>query len=52
VDVTGEGFECAKRYMIRLERSDFDEPQLTKIAECAGMAPERFKARFGYLVGL
>ena len=23
VDVTGEGFECAKRYMIRLEKEDF-----------------------------
>jgi 6-phosphofructokinase 1 len=52
VDVTGEGFECAKRYMIRLEREDFDEPKLGKLAEAAGMTPEKFKARFGYLVGL
>ena len=52
VDVTGEGFECAKRYMIRLEQADFEEPQLTKLAEAAGMSPDKFKTRFGYLIGL
>ena len=26
VDVDGEGYECARRYMIRLERSDFEDP--------------------------
>lgn len=52
VDVTGESFECAKRYMFRLKREDFDEPDLSKLADAAGMSPEKFKARFGYLVGL
>jgi ATP-dependent phosphofructokinase / diphosphate-dependent phosphofructokinase len=52
VDVTGEGFECAKRYMFRLDRSDFEAPKLSELAQCAGMTPETFKARFGYLVGL
>jgi len=52
VDVTGEAFECARRYMIRLERPDFEEPQLSKLATTAGLTPERFKARFGYLVGM
>jgi 6-phosphofructokinase len=52
VDVTGEGFECAKRYMIRLEKIDFEEPQLSRFAEAASMSPDKFKARFGYLVGL
>jgi hypothetical protein len=38
--------------MFRLKREDFDEPDLSKLADAAGMSPEKFKARFGYLVGL
>ena len=52
VDVDGEAYECARRYMIRLERPDFDEPQLSKLAAAAGMAPDQFQTRFGYLAGL
>ena len=36
--------------MIRLEQADFEEPQLTKLAEAAGMSPDKFKTRFGYLI--
>jgi ATP-dependent phosphofructokinase / diphosphate-dependent phosphofructokinase len=51
VDVDGEGYECARRYMIRLERSDFDNPdQLVKIAAAGNLSPEQFRKRFGYLV--
>jgi 6-phosphofructokinase 1 len=51
VDVDGEGYECARRYMIRLERSDFQDPhKLAKIAAAAGMSPEKFRERFEYLV--
>jgi 6-phosphofructokinase 1 len=57
VNVEGESYECARRYMIRLERSDFDEPELTRLAESvemkdpgATMTPERFRQMFGYLV--
>jgi 6-phosphofructokinase 1 len=51
VDVDGEGYECARRYMIRLERGDFTDPaRLAKIAAAAGMPPEKFRDRFGYLV--
>jgi 6-phosphofructokinase 1 len=51
VDVNGEGYECARRYMIRLERRDFDNPQrLARLAGAAGMAPEQFRQRFEYLV--
>jgi len=50
VDVAGEGYECARRYMTRLEKSDFEEPEfLEAIAAVAKMTPEAFKARFGYL---
>jgi 6-phosphofructokinase 1 len=52
VNVDGEAYECARRYMIRLERSDFEEPHLGKLAEAARQSPEQFRQRFGYLVGL
>ncbi len=53
VNVDGEAFECACAYMIRLEREDFDNAkQLAKCAAVVKLAPEQFKARFGYLVGL
>lgn len=50
VDVDGEAYECALHYMIRLERKDFDEPRLSKLAATANMSPEQFRGRFGYLV--
>jgi ATP-dependent phosphofructokinase / diphosphate-dependent phosphofructokinase len=51
VDVDGEGYECARRYMIRLEKRDFaDERQLEKLASAAGMAADAFRKRFEYLV--
>jgi len=53
VDVDGEAYECARRYMIRLEQRDFDDSrQLGRLAEAANMSPEQFRQRFGYLVGL
>ncbi len=53
VDVDGETYECARCYMIRLERSDFDEPQrLAAVAAAAGKDPEQFRREFGYLVDL
>ncbi|HYT87981.1 MAG TPA: diphosphate--fructose-6-phosphate 1-phosphotransferase [Gemmataceae bacterium] len=51
VDVNGEGYEAARRYMIRLERRDFEDPvQLGKLAATCHMTPEQFRVRFGYLV--
>jgi 6-phosphofructokinase 1 len=53
VDVQGESYHCARRYMIRLEQEDFDnEAELARVASAAEMAPARFRDRFGYLVGL
>jgi len=52
VDVDSESYECARRYMIRLERDDFeDDEQLAALARVINSTPEKFKARFGYLVG-
>jgi 6-phosphofructokinase 1 len=51
VDVNGEGYECARRYMIRLDRRDFESPQrMDRLARAAGMEVEAFRARFSYLV--
>jgi 6-phosphofructokinase 1 len=51
VDVDSESYECARRYMIRLDRDDFENT--TKLARLAGvvnMPPDDFRNRFGYLV--
>jgi 6-phosphofructokinase 1 len=51
VDVNGEGYECARRYMIRLDTRDFADPaRLTRLASVVKMTPQRFKERFGYLL--
>jgi 6-phosphofructokinase len=53
VDVDGESYASARRYMIRLERDDFTDPRrLTAIAETAHLSADQFRSRFGYLVGL
>jgi 6-phosphofructokinase 1 len=53
VNVDGEAYECARAYMIHLERDDFENAkQLAKLAANVAMKPEQFRARFGYLVGL
>jgi 6-phosphofructokinase 1 len=48
VDIDGEGYACARRYMIRLEPSDFAD--LGRLAEVACMTPEQFRRRFEYVV--
>ena len=51
VDVTGENYEVARRYMIRLEKSDFeDAEELAKLASTVGMTPAEFRKRFEYVV--
>lgn len=53
VDVDCVAYECARRYMIRLERLDFEDAQhLARIATAAGMTSDQFIVRFGYLPGL
>jgi 6-phosphofructokinase 1 len=52
VDIGSETYECARRYMIRLERSDFDEPQASKLAAVVNLSSAQFRKRFGYLAGI
>jgi ATP-dependent phosphofructokinase / diphosphate-dependent phosphofructokinase len=50
VDVDGEGYECARRYMIRLDRTDFEDPErLARLAATCHMTAEQFRQRFGYV---
>ena len=50
-NVESSSYRVAREYMIRLEREDLEDPELLKpIAEAAGMSPEAFRERFGYLV--
>lgn len=51
VDVTSETYECARRYMIRLDRGDFEDAgRLEKLGAVVKMTPEQFRKRFEYLV--
>lgn len=53
VNVDSESYECARRYMIRLGREDFEDPEkLAELAKVVKMSPEQFRARFGYIAGV
>jgi 6-phosphofructokinase len=53
VNVDAEAYECARRYMIRLERADFENAEtLAALGRVVRMSPEQFRARFGYLAGI
>jgi 6-phosphofructokinase 1 len=51
VDVTSARYTIARRYMLRLSASDFeDRHDLAKLAGIARLSIEQFEERFGYLV--
>jgi 6-phosphofructokinase len=51
VNVDGEGYEVASRYMIRLDERDFGDPaNLKKLADVIHMDPETFRRNFAYLI--
>jgi 6-phosphofructokinase 1 len=51
VDISGEGYQCARRYMLRLDKRDFaDADKLARLAAVVKMTPDQFRSRFGYLV--
>jgi 6-phosphofructokinase 1 len=50
-NVESSSYRVAREYMIRLEREDLDDPErLEPIAQAAGLSPEAFKQRYGYLL--
>ncbi len=51
VDIDSDRYRIAYAYMLRLKRSDLDDPrELAKLAAAANTTPEKFKHEFGYLV--
>jgi 6-phosphofructokinase 1 len=51
VDIGSERYRVARRYMIRLNREDFDDMhQAAKLAATAGISLDEFKRTFRYLV--
>lgn len=50
VDITSETYEVGRKYMIRLEKEDFEDESLGRLAKAANMSPEGFKERFGYII--
>jgi 6-phosphofructokinase 1 len=51
VDIDTESYEVAEEYMIKLKKSDFEDPeQLEKLAHTAHMTPEEFVAYFSKAV--
>src|SRR5262249_40560138 len=52
VNIDGEGYECARKYMRRLEADDFDDSaKLGQLAATVKLTPDAFRQRFGYLAG-
>jgi ATP-dependent phosphofructokinase / diphosphate-dependent phosphofructokinase len=51
VDITAESYEVARKYMIRLEPSDLEEPRLSRLAVQTSLSPQDFAKRFGRVVG-
>jgi 6-phosphofructokinase 1 len=50
VDVHSSRYLIARRYMIRLLRSDFeDRNELESLARVAGLTPEAFRDQFAYV---
>lgn len=51
VDVDSDSYQVARKYMIRLERSDFDElKNIARLALIGNMKTEEFIEKFKYLV--
>jgi ATP-dependent phosphofructokinase / diphosphate-dependent phosphofructokinase len=52
VNVESSSYQVAHEYMIRLNREDLADPdRLSPIAKAAGLTPEAFRRRYGYLAG-
>ncbi|HXE73844.1 MAG TPA: diphosphate--fructose-6-phosphate 1-phosphotransferase [Candidatus Nitrosotenuis sp.] len=51
VDINSLSFRIAREYMIRLDRSDFEDPDnLRRLAAVCSITPERFRAEFEHVL--
>lgn len=51
VDPSSESFYIARKYMLRLNKTDFEDPhELAKLAATAHISVDEFKKRFYYLI--
>jgi ATP-dependent phosphofructokinase / diphosphate-dependent phosphofructokinase len=51
VDIASTRYAIARRYMIRLRKDDFEDPQeLARLSATAKLTPEDFRKQFEYLV--
>ncbi len=50
VDITSETYEVGRKYMIRLEKEDFEGENLERLAKTVNLTPDEFKNRFGYIL--
>ena len=51
VQIGSEYYHIARRYMLRLQKTDFENKQeVAKYAAVCGLEPEAFKKEFSYLV--
>jgi 6-phosphofructokinase 1 len=50
VDLNSEIYEVARKYMIRLEKEDFEGNYLKHLAAVTKMSQEEFKAKFSYIL--
>ena len=50
VDINSEIYEVARKYMIRLEKEDFEGERLKHLAKTVKLEPKAFKARFAYII--
>ena len=50
VDINSETYEVARKYMIRIEREDFEGDRLKHILNVTKLEPAEFRSKFGYLL--
>lgn len=49
VDINSEIYEVGRKYMIRLEKDDLTEPNITRLSKTARLSPAEFRKSFGYI---
>ncbi len=52
VNIESETYEVGRKYMLRLEKDDFEGNNLKQLARTSNMDPQEFKKRFGYVIEL